>query len=449
MSTASIIFAIITILVIILIHELGHFTVAKLCKVKVVRFSIGFGKTLLSYTSKAGTEYRLALLPLGGYVKMLGDDGAYQLSVAELSQAYDHQPVYKRMAIVIAGPITNFLLAVLLFWVVFMHGIVHYAPVVGTVLSNSIAAKAGLQANDEIIKVNQQVTSNWQQVLMAIVKKSGDENGMTVTVRRALQNKSLTLPLKTWVLDKKSPKFLYSLGIVPYQPVWPARVYRVLPKTAAAKFGLRRDDKIVAINGEQVTDMLMLNRFIQRHARQKITLTIRRQQQQLKLTAVVGVRKLNDKEVGFLGFEAYPPKWPKWMARRVNFSPWAAILPAVKQTWALTEFNLIVLGKLIVGKISLYSLGGPISIVQMASTASQAGWLIYVSFVAFISVTIGFINLLPIPGLDGGHMLYLVIEAIRRKPVSMRVQMWGFKLGLFILLFLMLHATINDLLRLF
>ncbi|MCH9770576.1 MAG: RIP metalloprotease RseP [Gammaproteobacteria bacterium] len=451
MSILSIIIAIFSIFAIVLIHELGHFSVARLCKVRVERFSVGFGKALWSYVSKkTGTEYRLAIIPFGGYVKMLGEDGT-NVSASERQYAFDLQPVYKRAAIVIAGPLTNFILAIALFWMVFIHGVPHYAPVIGKVASHSIAARAGVNAGDEILQVNHQRTHSWQQVLMAVLKKAGSKGNLLLTLKTQDQPAAVIrqLDLKTWHVDSRKPRFLRSLGITPYQPAWPAKVWKILPNSPLKKTALRVGDTIVGFNNKPTIDMLTLSQLIQKHPNQNVHLTVLRNNQHYQIKVRVGERKFGGHTYGFLGFESHAPKWPAHMRRLLKYSPLAAIGPAVIKTWNLTKFNLVVLGKLLIGKVSLNSLGGPISIVQMAGSASMAGWFIYIGFIAFVSIAIGFLNLLPIPGLDGGHLLYLVIESIFRKPIPARYQLLGFKLGLGLLLFLMLYATINDIIRLF
>lgn len=446
----AILAAILAIFSVVIVHEYGHFLMARLMGVRVLRFSIGFGKALWSRTSKKGTEFVIAILPLGGYVKMLGEgDDAPPEDL--IRYAYNHKPVYARMAIILAGPLMNFLFAIFLFWIIFLAGVTHIKPVVGQVAPQSIAAQGGLKAGDAIEKIDGRKTNSWQRVVMAIIARMGDKGHMHVIVKpkESTRSKTLFLPLNNWVIKKRRPDFFKSIGVVPFRPKFPTVIDEVLRNSPAQKGGLRKGDKVVAINGEKKEDMLAVIQIIKMHPGENVRLTILRHGKQRTLTIRTGVEKQKGERVGYLGFMVKAPAWPPSMVAKEDFSVLTAWVPAVEQTWMLTSFNVVVLAKMIIGKISVYTLGGPISIFHTAGKASRHNYRVYIGFIAFISVALGFINLLPIPGLDGGHFVFQLIEAVFRRPVPERIQVVCFKIGILLLILLMLQATFNDLNRLF
>ncbi|MFZ2316162.1 MAG: RIP metalloprotease RseP [Gammaproteobacteria bacterium] len=346
-----------TILFVIGTHEWAHFYTARLLGVKVLRFSIGFGKTLLRWKGKTGTEYVFALVPLGGYVKML-DEREGNVAPHERRLAYNYQPYYKKCLIVLAGPAMNLLCAVALYWIIFMIGFYTIRPIIGDISPQSIAAKAGLQANQEIVQIDGEKTQTWNSILLQLLTHLGNQDTVQITTTKAHH-----LDLADWHMDELTPDPLTSLGILPLIP-------------------------------------------------------------------------------------AIPLKMPPNLIQHIQYSPIAALPEAWKQVKNLTFFNFMLFGKLITGKISLQSLGGPITIYQNAGGALNMGILAFLSFLAFLSISIGVINLLPIPGLDGGHLLIQTIEAIIRRPVSEKVLLNLYRAGFFVIIFVMVQALINDLLRL-
>ncbi len=443
--------SIFAIFIIIVLHEFGHFIAARLCGVRVLRFAIGFGKPLWKYISiKSGTEYALGWLPLGGYVKMLGETEEALLP-EEAAHAYNTKPLWQRMVIVLAGPLVNFILALLAFYAVYLMGVQHIKPVVGSVVKNSIVAQAGIKAGDEIIKVGHESTQNWQQVLLAVVKHTGDKGQLAVTILTNPQAQPVVrqLTLTNWHLSERSPEFLNSLGFVPYEPAIPAVITQVVAGSPAATAGLKAGDKVVALNGRPIKDWPQLATWVQAHPNQRARLTLLSGTQRFERTVAVGSVQQDGKQYGHIGVMVQPPPMPANMIRTEHFGVLSAWVPAYKQTWALIKLNFIVTAKMLTGKVSLKSLGGPVTIFRAAGQATQLGWQVYLGFIAFISLAIGYLNLLPIPGLDGGHFLFQVIEGIIRRPVPERVQSIGFSIGMVFLVFLMVQATINDLIRLF
>ncbi len=446
----SILAAIFAIFIVVLIHEMGHFMVARWNGVKVLKFSIGFGKALWSYRSKkSGAEYVIGMLPLGGYVRMLGEEDDV-VDSSELEHAYSRKSVWARIAIVLAGPVINFLLALLIFWAIFLSGVTHVRPVIGKVTAGSIAAQGGLHPGDEVKRVNGMVTYSWQRVVMALISRIGDKGDLKMTVlpRGSDVVQVKRLPLKNWQFDSRKPDLLGSLGFSPYIPPIPPVVAKVLPNSPAAKAGIKPGDRVVSIDGKRVNDWIPLIKQIAKKPGATITLAVIRDGKSEQLKLRVGRHKVRGKIQGYLGVYSVPPNWPKGMIQTIQFNVFSAWVSAVTQVWTVIKFNSIAFYKIVVGKISLRALGGPITIFKTAGQASQGGWLVYFGFMAFISATLGFINILPIPGLDGGHFLFHIIEVIIRRPLSDRTQSWAIRIGLFALISIMVLATLNDLWRL-
>lgn len=440
--------AILAIFFVVLIHEMGHLLAAKAVGVKVERFSIGFGKVLCSFRG-GETEYAISLLPLGGYVKMLGEDLG-PIPESEQHRAYNRKSVYARMLIVVAGPLTNFLLALVIFWAIFLPGVSQVKPIVGKVTANSIAEKAGLSSGDQILQIDETKTPSWQQVFMVLVTKMGEHGNLKFIVqKKAAPIRTHFLDLKNWQVDAKNPDFFGSLGIAPYFPKIPPILTGVQNASPAQIAGLKAGDQILKINGKSVDDWLEIVNKIQNFPNQKIQLTIKRGNQILEFSFLSGARLVSGKQQGFIGAIVKFPPLPPELLDVKHYNVLTAWGPAWEQTYRLTVFHGLVLYKIFAGDISPKTLGGPISVFRMAGQASQGGWIVYLGFTAFISLALGFVNLLPIPGLDGGHFFFLLIEALRGRPLPEPVQMALFKFGIFLLLLLIVYASMNDLLRIF
>lgn len=442
--------AIIAVFGVIIVHEWGHFLMARLFGIKILKFSIGFGKAIYKWCSKkTGTEYVIAILPLGGYVKMLGE-GEEATSPGEAAQAYNKKPLLVRMIVVAAGPVINVIIAVIAFWGVYWMGVVHVKPIVGNVIENSIAARAGLKTGDEIVTVDGAPAYNWQRVMMALVEHIGTKRNMTITIKPAQsrQIRTRVLVLQDWQVNERNPDFFRSIGVFPYQPKVTPIVAKILPNSPATG-KLQPNDRIIAINGKAVDDWGPLVQMIRRQPNQTISLTVLRHQKPQNVTIKVGAQKQNNKVIGYIGVLSVTPQWPPNLMNTEKYSIFRAWIPALDQTWMLIKFNCLVLAKMVTGKISMHTLGGPVTVFQAAGEATLAGFQVYLGFIGFISLTIGFINLLPIPGLDGGHLLFQIIEGIFRRPVPDRIQVIGLGVGMVFLIFLMVQATINDIMRIF
>ena len=440
---------VVAVLVLITVHELGHFWVAKCFKVKVLRFSIGFGKPIWRRMGKDGTEYVIGFLPLGGYIKML-DEAEGHVPEEEKHLAFNHKPVLQRFLIVLAGPLTNFLFGIIAFWLMFSIGITQIKPVIGTITPNSIAAEAGMQSNQQFVSIDGDHTKSWQNVLMAVARKLGESGIMHVQTKPLDSDHVNTyeLNITNWKVSGLTPQPLQSLGISPYHPPVSPVIVVVKPDSPAAKAGLKAGDKIVEINDKPIKDWYTFVKYIQKHPNQLVRLQILRDNKPMTITPNVGRKLSGLRWIGFLGVESKIGKWPEDMILPLNYNILTAWWPATQEVYELTTFNFVMLGKMLIGRISLQSIGGPITIFRIADKAFKQGLVIYIGFLALVSVMLGFVNLLPIPGLDGGHLFYYLIEIVRRKPLSVAVQALTIRLGIIFLIILIVQATINDVMRL-
>lgn len=445
----SILGIIITILFIVGFHEFGHFAVARLVGVKVLRFSIGFGKTLFSRSDKTGTEYVVAAIPLGGYVKML-DETEGDVSVDELPRAYNRQPFIKKFLIVVAGPAANMILAFVLYWLLFMIGFTTVAPVIGKVTPHSIAAEAGLKPFEEIISIDRHSAHSWMSVAIHLLFHAGDKDQIEIQTKNVKNQKiqSHLLNLANWRMNDLKPDPIGSLGFVPYEPEVPTVISVIESHSAAAASPLKPGDKILAINHKKVADWYALLDIIEKNPQQQMLFTVKRQNKTENFPVMIGYQKsFFGKATGYLGIS---PQFelPKFLLRENQYGPIAALSRASENTYDFTWLNFIMIGKLFEGKMSLQSLGGPISIFQGAGSAFQQGVAPFLGFLAFISISIGIINIFPIPGLDGGHVLFQVIEFIIRRPIPEKFQVLCYRLGIILLLLLIFQAVMNDVMRL-
>ena len=432
-----------TIFFVVGVHELGHFIAARCVGVKVLRFSIGFGKSLFRWHDKKGTEYVLAAIPLGGYIKMLDEE--------EGVVAYNRQPFYKKFIVIAAGPFSNLLFAFLLYWSLFMIGFVTISPVIGNVLPNSIAANAGLKSQQEILSIDNIPTSGWMSVVIRVLFHAGNADSMALEAKNVgstAPSQSYLLNLKSWHLDNLKPDALGSLGLVPFDLIIPPVINKILPDTPAAKSHLKTGDTITAINNKPIAEWDDLLEVIDNHPGETLNFTVKRGNLTQTLQVLIGTKPgLFFKKYGFLGI-ASDFQIPPNLLRTNKYGPIAAMSHAWRNTYDFIYLNFLTFGKLLTGKMSVQSLGGPIAIFSSAGSALNAGFIPFISFLAFLSIAIGVVNILPIPGLDGGHILFLFIEGITRKPLAPRTQTLCYRIGMAILLVLVFQAVINDLLRL-
>ena len=434
--------------ILITVHEFGHFWVARRCGVWVERFSIGFGPALWRKKDKQGTEYVLALIPLGGYVKML-DERAGEVPAARLHEAFTRKTLSQRAAIVAAGPVANFIFALFAYWLVFMHGVPGIKPVTGEIINNSIAQQAQIQPGMELKAIDGIETPDWDTVRMALMGKIGD-SGVNITLETFGQSVTVEkhLDLHHWVFDPEKQDPVLSLGIVPKGPVIETTLAEVQKSSPAALAGLQAGDRIVKVDGEPAVNWQMFVAGVRDNPGKPLTLDVEREGDIRTLTLTPSVKTVGQKEEGFAGVIPRVQPLPDQYKTLRQYGPVVAIGEAGVKTWQLVKLTASMLGKLVTGDIKLKNLSGPISIAQGAGISAEYGVIYYLMFLALISVNLGIINLVPLPVLDGGHLLFLLIEKIKGGPVSERVQDFSYRIGSIALVLLMGLALFNDFSRL-
>ncbi|MCO4135396.1 sigma E protease regulator RseP [Citrobacter portucalensis] len=434
--------------VLITVHEFGHFWVARRCGVRVERFSIGFGKALWRHTDKSGTEYVIAMIPLGGYVKML-DERAEPVAPELRHYAFNNKTVGQRAAIIAAGPIANFLFAIFAYWLVFIIGVPGVRPVVGEITPNSIAAQAQIQPGTELKAVDGIETPDWDAVRLQLVSKIGDEHTtLSVAQFGSNQRQDKTLDLRHWAFEPDKEDPVSSLGMRPRGPQIEPVLSEVQVNSAASKAGLQAGDRIVKVNGQSLTQWMTFVTLVRDNPDTPLALDIERQGSSLSLTLTPDSKQVNGKAEGFAGVVPKVIPLPDEYKTVRQYGPFSAILEASDKTWQLMKLTVSMLGKLITGDVKLNNLSGPISIAQGAGMSAEFGIIYYLMFLALISVNLGIINLFPLPVLDGGHLLFLAIEKLKGGPVSERVQDFSYRIGSILLVLLMGLALFNDFSRL-
>ena len=432
--------------ILVAVHEWGHFYVARKCGVQVERFSIGFGKPIWRKLSKSGTEYVIAMIPLGGYVRML--DGRIDDVPPELeNKAFNNKTVLQRMAIIAAGPGVNFIFAFFALWLMYIVGLETVKPIVKAVEPDSIAHVAGVQPGDEIINIDGRNTPDWEAVNLELVSNIGGDNTV-VTVRNSSNTeKELTFTLDTWNFDPDIESPLSSLGLTPFRPNPTLTVGFVGDDSAAMEAGLLPGDKITALNGNKLASWNALVDEVVESPGEVISLAIERDGQQQTLRATIARRDTPQGQSGYLGVSPTFESWPEGYVFTHQYGIIEAIGTALDKTWRLMTLSVEMIGKLLTGDVSVKNLSGPISIAQGAGTSAGYGLAYFLSFLALISVNLGIINLLPLPMLDGGHLMFFIVEWIIGKPVPEAVQEWGHRIDGVLLFMIMGIAIFNDIAR--
>jgi len=431
-------------------HEFGHFWVARRCGVKVLRFSVGFGKPLWSTVDRHGTEFAVAAIPLGGYVKML-DEREAPVPEEQLDQAFNRKTVWQRIAIVAAGPIANFLLAIVAYWALFVAGTTTVAPIVGDVTPNSPAAEARLAHGAEITSIQGDAMRSWEEINLKLVSMIGFNGDLMLEAQPEGSNASRVyqLPVANYMVRQDPPQPLQSLGITPWRPNVPAVLGQVIDGQAASQAGLRAGDHILSLNGEPIDDWMQFVSVIRESAGQTLEVGYQRGDEQSSLSLTPGRNTLESGgEVGYIGAGAQQVTWPEELQREIRYGPVEAVGQALSRTGEMTLLTVDAIRKMLVGLISPSNLSGPITIAQISGDSARAGMEAFVGFLAYLSISLGVLNLLPIPVLDGGHLLYYFIEVVRGRPVSEQTQAVGLRIGLAMVGTLMLMALYFDLMRL-
>lgn len=437
----------VALIILVAIHEFGHFYVARLCGVKVLRFSIGFGKRLWSTHDRHGTEYCLAALPLGGYVKML-DEREGDVAESELRYAFNRQNVWKRIAIVAAGPLANILLAIVLLWGLLLRGESDLVPRVAKVIPGSIAAEMGLEVGQEIVAVDSLPTPTRGELARVLARRLGETGviDLTVTYPDSKDKYHLQGDLRNWLKDAADPEPLKGLGLDIGFPV-PPLVGEVTVNSAAATAGFKTNDKILLADGLAIHDYRDWVEFIQQRPGQTVQVIVDRNGQQIELSATPQPTEVNGRTIGRLGMGNSLQEIDPIYIRQMEYSIPGALLRACEKTWETSGFLLLSIKKLIVGEISTKNLSGPVTIAKVAGSSAKSGLETFIGFLIMISISLAIFNLLPVPVLDGGHLFYYFIEVIRGKPLSDRVQNWGYQIGFVMIISLSLFALYNDLAR--
>jgi regulator of sigma E protease len=435
------------IVVVVIVHEWGHFVVARWVGIHVERFSIGFGRPLWSWRGRKGCEYVIAPILLGGYVKLYGQE--HQSVVHAPETAYVNRPVWQRLLVVLAGPVMNVVLAVFVFTWVYSVGFWQHKPVIGVVSAHSAAASAGLQARDEWQRIGRFHTTSWQRVVMALISYMDEGQIVEVQVHRQGGVQQLALPTQGWELDDYKPNLFTAVGATPYRPPFEGRIVKVVPHSPAEKAGFLPGDRLLSIAGHNLNAWRSASVVRTLQPGQVVVMKVQRGEHIQKKKVTLASQVEDGKKAVYLGVVFAAPKWPQDMRRYVQYPWYEAWRPALSQTALLLHFNVTVIIKLLGRQLSWHTLGGPVGVFESAGKASLAGLASWLSFVAYISVMLGFINLLPIPALDGGHVLFLLIEWLRRRPLSDAVQMRCIQWGFSILIVLILMASLNYVLRIF
>lgn len=444
-------FALVALFVLVTVHEFGHYWVARRCGVRVQRFSIGFGKPILKFI-KGDTEFAFAWIPLGGYVKMYGETNPEEDPVPEDQEqfSFSHKTVWQRMAIVVAGPLANMILAVFLYFLVYLGGLSGVAPLVGEVRDNSPAAEAGLQPGGEIVAVDGESVSSWTMVFDRLIRRIGETGTIAISVLEPESDRvsGYALPINRWESDTAAPDILSSLGIEPLRPEIQSVVGEVVPGSPAAEAGFLAGDEVVEVDGATMPDWESWRQYIRQHPEQPISITVNREGTDIDLVLIPEAVDEEGVQIGRAGIAPQVPEWPESMVRDVQYGFLGSVQQAGIKTWETGGLILGSLKKLVTGMVSTKSIGGPISIARYAGASADAGWQSFLMFMAALSVMLGVVNLLPIPLLDGGHLVFYVIEAIKGSPLNDAVQGAAMRFGMVFLLGVMLLALYNDFARL-
>lgn len=451
---------ILAISILVVIHEFGHFWVARRCGVKVLRFSVGFGKPFWSYTDKLGTQFSIAPIPLGGYVKML-DEREGEVKPEELAQAFNQKNVWQRIAIAIAGPIANFIFAIFAYWSIYMLGTSGLVPVIGEVENNSPAYEQGILAGDKILSIGDTSVDSFQEVSWQLISYIGETTQIPLILESKNEvQRQVSIPIENWLTEQETPDPMKGLGISPRLLPITAIIGEIIEGQAADKSGLKQGDKIISIivngNTEVINDWREWVALVRQHPEQPMDLFVERLEtgvvNQITLQLIPELKMTEaGKKIGYVGAGLDPiavPEVPNAWITKTQLGPIDSLVQAVIKTQQLINFTLESLWKMILGDLSVKNLSGPITIAKVADSSVSSGLIAFIGFLALLSVSLGVLNLLPIPMLDGGHILFYGIEAIRGKPLPERIQLIALQLGMAMLMSLMVIAFYNDISRL-
>jgi regulator of sigma E protease len=441
---------VVAISVLVAVHEYGHYIVGRWTGMKVLRFSIGFGRPIWRKIGGAdGTEYCISAIPLGGYVRFL-DSREGPIPEEDEGRAFNQRPVLQRIAVLLAGPAFNFFFAILAYWALFIYGIPTLVPAVGSVDPGSYAAEAGLEQGDRIVAVGDVATEDWETALVAMLDRMVSDGRVPLTLEaNDGWQRDVAIDVGDDARRLTEPGMLFDgLGFQPFGPAdMPADIGTVEEGGPAALGGLAPGDRIVAIDGEQIDDFAALVEVVQARPDREVSVEFLREGSRREATVVIGEQTVEGQTVGRIGVSRGGDFEEFYYQRR--FGPVESMSRAMERTWSSTIFTLNMLGRMVTGDVSIKNISGPINIAQFAGESAQRGFDYFLGFLAIVSISLGVLNLLPIPVLDGGQIVYQTIEGIKGSPMSERAQIMGQQIGIFALILLMSFAFYNDLARIF
>jgi regulator of sigma E protease len=440
---------VVAVCVLVAIHELGHYSVARLFSVRVLRFSIGFGKPFYRRLARNGTEFVVAWIPLGGYVKML-DEREGPVPEAERPYAFNRQSVGKRAAVLVAGPLFNLVFAVVAYWAVFVAGVPGVKPILGEVGAASYAERAGLREHDEILEIGGRTTATWEGALLALLDELLDDGHIAMQVRGedgATRSAIMEVPPEEVEALTEPGELLTGLGLSAWSPPWPPRLGEVTEGGAASAAGLRAGDLVRSADGVAMPDWETWREYVRARPGQTIELEIERDGAVIELPLTVGETEEEGERFGRIDAAAERPDFDELRAEQ-RYPVLEALRVAAVKTWDMSALTLRMFWKMLWGEVSVRNISGPINIAEFAGYSASGGVVPFLTFLAIVSISLGLINLMPIPLLDGGQLLYAGIEVVRGTPLSQRAEEIGQQLGVALLLVLMSVAFYNDISRL-
>lgn len=432
--------------ILVAVHEWGHFIIARKCGVKVLRFSIGFGKPLYKRITSTGMEFVIAAIPLGGYVRML-DSRVDDVAEQDKAESFDIQPVWKRFAIVAAGPGINFLFAILILMIVAMIGQDKAKPYIGEINSESYMAATGIEVGDKITAVADANTKTWQAVNIELMRFIGGDNIPLSVEKPNGQAVSYEMKMPNWEFDPELDNMFTSIGFEPFRTKPSKIIALVLPDGPSSQAGLQENDEILKLNGTFMNEWGQIVDYVKPRANETIEVEVLRNGESMLFSVTLDEIKTATGSDGRMGISSQVGAYPEGYYFHDKSGPFDALVKGTQETWRLMTLTVEMLGKFINGDVAVKNLSGPISIAQGAGMSASYGIIVFLGFLALISVNLGIINLLPLPMLDGGHLMYFIAEWITGKPVPDAVQEVGFRIGGVLLFTLMAVAIFNDINR--